>query len=87
MLLHRLEEFEATGHEVVAKQALVLLAGLTVREQEDLERRAGAQRVSAGLEALREIERRLLAGGRPPESDELHRIARAAQRADYHQRL
>jgi hypothetical protein len=69
----------------VAKQALVLLAGLTAQEQQDLERRAPAHRVAAVLEALREIERRLLAGGRQPESDELHRIARAAQRADYPQ--
>ncbi|HEX7289518.1 MAG TPA: hypothetical protein VF250_00185 [Conexibacter sp.] len=42
ILLDRLDEFQATGHQLVAQQALVLLAELTEAEHADLDARRPA---------------------------------------------
>lgn len=83
ILIDRLDEFQATGHEVPAQQALALLAGLGPDETENLDKRASIHGVSAILEAVRELADAIKAGGPPPDSGELHEIARAALRSDY----
>lgn len=67
ILLDRLDEFQATGNQLAAQQALVLLAELTEAETADLDARAPApQRLTARasvstpttIEGLRDAERR-----------------------------
>ncbi len=83
ILIDRLDEFQATGHEVSAQQALALLAGLQADETENLEERASIHGISAILKAVRELADAIKAGGEPPDSGGLHEIARAALRSDY----
>lgn len=86
ILLDRLDEFQATGHQLVAQQALVLLAELTDAEQADLDARAPGRRLTVIVDAMRRLARGLPSRSEPPASDELHEIARAALRAEYSQR-
>lgn len=83
MLINRLAEFQATGHQIVAQQILMLLAGLTGDDAEALGARASTHRVGAILKAMHMLADDLAAGREPPESDELHDIAQTALRAEY----
>lgn len=83
VLLDRLDEFQATGHQIVGQQVLVLIAGLSPEENGALDARAAARRVRAILEAMRRLADDLERGRAQPESDELHEIARDALRAEY----
>ncbi len=83
ILLDRLDEFQATGHETPAQQALALLAGLSDTEANDLDDRASNRRVGTILKVMRELADDLKAGGSPPDSGELHEIAREALRTEY----
>lgn len=83
ILLDRLDEFQATGHQLVAQQALVLLSELTGDEQADLDTRAAPRRLTAIVTAMRRLASELPSRSDPPASDELHEIARAALRAEY----
>lgn len=83
ILLDRLDEFQATGHQLVAQQVLVLLADLTEEEAADIDARASQRRVTAILAAMRRLADELPARGDVPPSHELHEIARAALRAEY----
>lgn len=83
ILLDRLDEFQATGHQLVAQQILVLLINLTEDETTDLDARAPQRRVTAILNAMRRLADELPARGDLPPSHELHKIARAALRAEY----
>jgi hypothetical protein len=83
ILLDRLAEFQATGHETPAQQALALLGGLSQAEAEDLDARAPDRRVGVILKVFRRLAEDLNAGGPPPDSGELHEIAREALRAEY----
>jgi len=83
ILLDRLDEFQTTGHQLVAQQALVLLAALTEAEQADLDTRAPERRVTVIVDAMRRLARELPSRSEAPASDELHEIARAALRAEY----
>lgn len=83
VLLDRLDEFQATGHETPAQQALALLAGLSQDEAIVLDSRASERAVTEILKTIREIADDIAAGGEPPASGELHEIARAALRAEY----
>jgi hypothetical protein len=84
MLIDRLSEFQATGHESSAQQALVLLAGISEEEANDLDVRASSHRVGTVLKATRKLADDLAAGRALPGSGELHKIAREALRAEYH---
>lgn len=86
ILLDRLDEFQATGHQLVAQQALVLLAELTDDEQADLDARAPGRRLTVIVDAMRRLARELSSRSEPPASDELHELARAALRAEYSQK-
>lgn len=83
ILLDRLDEFQTTGHQLVAQQVLVLLADLTEEEAADLDARAPQRRLTTILGAMRRLADELPARADPPASDELHEIARAALRAEY----
>lgn len=83
ILLDRLDEFQATGHQLVAQQALVLLVELTEAEQADLDARAPERRLTVILDAMRRLARELPSRSEPPASDELHELARAALHAEY----
>jgi hypothetical protein len=83
VLLDRLDEFQATGHEIVGQQVLVLIAGLSTDEEAALDVRAGARRLGTILKTMRELADDLTRGRAQPEGDELHEIARAALRAEY----
>jgi hypothetical protein len=83
VLLDRLDEFQATGHQIVGQQVLVLLAGLSDEESVALDARAPARRVTMILSAMRQLADDLSTGRAQPESDELHEIAREALRAEY----
>lgn len=83
MLIDRLDEFEATGHEAAAQQALALLAGLSEDEGQELDDRAARRGVVVILQAMLRLADDLKAGGTPPDSGELHEIARAALRSEY----
>lgn len=83
ILLDRLDEFQATGHQLVAQQALVLITELTDTEQADLDARAPVRRLRAIADAVHRLARELPSRSEPPASDELHEIARAALRAEY----
>lgn len=83
ILLDRLDEFQTTGHQLVAQQALVLLTELTEAEQADLDARAPERRVTVVVDAMRRLARELPSRSEAPATDELHEIARAALRAEY----
>jgi hypothetical protein len=83
VLLDRLAEFQGGGHEIVAQQTLVLLAGLSAEENAELEARAPARRLGAILKAMRQLAENIDRGLPQPESYELHAIAREALRAEY----
>ena len=83
ILLDRLDEFQATGHQLAAQQALVLLTELAEAEQADLDARAAERRLTTIVDAMRRLARELPLRGDPPASDELHEIARAALHAEY----
>jgi hypothetical protein len=84
VLLDRLDELQGTGHLVVGQQVLALLGGMPDDEKADLDTRAEHRRVTKILTAMRTLADGITAGRRePPESDELHEIARAALRAEY----
>jgi hypothetical protein len=83
ILMDRLDEFQATGHETAAQQALALLADLSEEEVADLNRRAVGRDVALVLSAVRQIAAGIAAGKPPPDSGELHEIARAVIRGDY----
>jgi hypothetical protein len=83
ILIDRLSEFEATGHEDAAQQALVLLADISRDEALDLEARASSRRLGAVLTAVRKLADDLAAGHALPESGDLHKIAQDALRAEY----
>ncbi|HEY1457943.1 MAG TPA: hypothetical protein VGF15_05455 [Solirubrobacteraceae bacterium] len=83
VLIDRLDEFQATGHRVVGQQVLMLLSGVADDEGMDLDARASSRRVSTILKAMRDLADDLARGREPPESDELHEIARTALRAEY----
>jgi hypothetical protein len=84
VLMDRLAEFQATGHETAAQQALALLAGLSNAEESDLDARASNHRVGTILKVMRELADDLEAGASPPDSGELHAIARDTLHAEYH---
>jgi hypothetical protein len=69
--------------KVPAQQALALLAGLEAHEIENLDARASIHGVTAILKAVRELADAINAGSAPPDSGELHEIAKAALRSDY----
>lgn len=83
VLIDRLAEFQATGHETPAQQVLVLLAGLSEEETTHLDARASNHRAGTILKVMRQLAADIIAGGAPPDSGELHDIARAAFRAEY----
>ncbi len=84
VLMDRLAEFQATGHETAAQQALALLTGLSETEASDLDARASNHRVETILKVTRTLADRLKAGASPPDSGELHEIARDALHVEYH---
>lgn len=83
ILIDRLNEFQATGHRAAAQQIIVLLENLSVAQAADLHVRAAKRRVGHVLAAMVELAAEIDAGHALPESDELHRIAKAAIRAEY----
>jgi hypothetical protein len=83
MALDRLAEFQATGHEAAAQQALALLAGLSDAEAADLEGRAATRRLRTILEVMGELADDLKEGSSPPDSGELHEIARETLHSEY----
>jgi hypothetical protein len=83
ILMDRLDEFQATGHEVPAQQAIALLADLSDQEIADLDRRSVDRNVANILEAVRQIAADIAAGNAPPDSGELHEIARSVLQASY----
>ncbi len=84
VLLDRLDELQATGHLVVGQQVLALLGGLPDDEAPDLDARAQQRRVTKILAAMRALADDIESGRHaPPESWEMHEIARAALRAEY----
>ncbi|MGA2164629.1 MAG: hypothetical protein ABSH36_09165 [Solirubrobacteraceae bacterium] len=83
VLIGRLDEFQTTGHEAPAQQALALLASLSPAETRDLDARASTHRVGTILAVMRELAGKLMTGATPPDSGELHEIARKALHAEY----
>jgi hypothetical protein len=83
VLLDRLDEFQATGHQIVGQQVLVLIAGLSAAEEAALDARANTRRVGTILRAMRRLADDLAYGREQAESYELHEIARDALRAEY----
>jgi len=83
ILLDRLAEFQATGHEVVAQQVFALLASLLETEVTGLDARAADRRLATILDVMRRLSDRHKADNFVPDSGELHEIARAALRTEY----
>ena len=83
VLIDRLAEFQAMGHQIIGQQALMLLSGISDDEAQDLDARASSHRVGTVLQTMRDLANDLAAGREPPESDELHNIASAALKAEY----
>src|SRR4051794_37101906 len=83
ILLDRLDEFQATGHRIVAQQVLVLLAQIRADDRPDLLRRARERRLGTVLDAMSRLAVDVAAGSELPETDELHVIAREALRMEY----
>jgi hypothetical protein len=86
ILMDRLDEFQATGHETSAQQSLALLADLSDDEATELHRRAAGRGIVRVLDAVRKIAANIATGGAPPDSGELHEIARAALQSEYSSR-
>ena len=84
ILMDRLDEFQATGHETPAQQALALLADLSDKEIADLDRRSVGRDVTNILKAVRQVAADIAAGNTAPDSGELHEIARAVMQGHYH---
>ncbi|HEY7892355.1 MAG TPA: hypothetical protein VIC05_09130 [Solirubrobacteraceae bacterium] len=84
VLIDRLDEFQATGHEVAAQQVFQLLSEVTEDERHELGKRASDRRVTAILKRMQALLERVATGGETPDSGELHEIARAALNAEYH---
>jgi hypothetical protein len=85
VLLDRLAEFQSTGHEVVAQQALVLLASLSNEDRSALAGPAEARRVAHALAGLSALLAAIASGKRAaPDSGEWHEMARRIERAEYH---
>lgn len=61
----------------------MLLGHATPDETADLRARATRRRVGHALDAMSRLAAEVAAGGEVPASDELHEIARAAERAEY----
>ncbi|HEX4805716.1 MAG TPA: hypothetical protein VFU94_07435 [Conexibacter sp.] len=84
VLLDRLDELQATGHLVVGQQVLALLGGMPDEETADLDARAEQRRVTKILAAMCSLADDITGGRRePPDTAEMHEIARAALRAEY----
>lgn len=83
VLLDRLAEFQATGHEVAVQQALALLVGASSAESADVDARAASRKLGAVLDAMRALAKNVAAGGALPDSGELHQIAQKALRTEY----
>lgn len=84
VLLDRLDELQATGHLIVGQQALALLGGMPDQEKADLDARAEERRVTTILAAVRTLADDITSGrSEPPDTAEMHEIARAALRAEY----
>jgi hypothetical protein len=83
VLIDRLAEFQATGHQIVGQQVLMLLSGVSDDEAKNLDARAPDHRVGTILRTMRSLAADLAMGRAPPESDELHDIARTALKAEY----
>lgn len=83
ILIDRLDEFQATGHQAVARQIVVLLRNLSPEQDADLRARAARRKVGQVLNAMTDLADSIDAGAEFPASDELHRIARTALRAEY----
>ncbi len=84
VLLDRLDELQATGHLVVGQQALALLGGMPDEDATDLDARAEQRRVTKILAAVRTLADDITSGRRePPDTAEMHEIARTALRAEY----
>jgi len=66
VLLDRLDEFQATGHQIVGQQVLVLIAGLSAEEEAVLDARSAARRVGVILTVMRQLEGGRCAGPDPP---------------------
>lgn len=81
ILLDRLDEFQTTGHQLVAQQVLVLLADLTEEEAADLNARAPQRRLTTVLGAMRRLADELPARADPPTSDELRSTRSRRSRA------
>jgi hypothetical protein len=84
ILIDRLDEFQATGHETPAQQSLALLKGLSTDESAELDDRAPARRITAVLNAMRQLADELEAGRTPPDTSELHELANTTLRTEYH---
>ena len=85
VLLDRLAEFQATGHQIVAQQVLVLLAALPDANAAELERKAATRRVVSALKGMSALVDDIDAARRPvPDSGEWHELARRYERAEYH---
>jgi hypothetical protein len=82
ILLDRLDEFQATGHRIVAQQVLVLLAQGDVQDAA-LRRKARNRRLGKVLRSMAELATAIAAGDELPDTDELHALARQAMRAEY----
>jgi hypothetical protein len=83
VLLDRLAEFQATGHETPAQQALALLNSLSDVEAIDLDARATSRHVGTILKVMRQLADHRKSGGSAPDSGELHEIARKALHTEY----
>ena len=85
VLVDRLAEFQSTGHEVVAQQALVLLTTLSEDRRAALATRAQVRRISHALNGLAELATQIASDERAlPDSGEWHEVARAFERDEYH---
>jgi hypothetical protein len=83
VLLDRLAEFQATGHETAAQQALVLLVGVSAAENADIDARAVSRKLGSILNTMRSLAKKVAAGGSLPDSGELHQIAQEALHTEY----
>lgn len=83
VLLDRLAEFQATGHETAAQQALALLVGVSAAEGADVDARAANRKLGAMLNTMRALAKNVAEGGSFPDSGELHQIAQEALRTEY----
>lgn len=86
VLLDRIAEFQATGHELVAQQVLVLLATLPGADLDALGVRARELRVAGTLAGMVALNEDVAAGRRAaPDSGEWHELARHFERSEYGQ--